>query len=629
LDASEIMSTSKRAEMSPHTTRLLRFSSLALLSLGACDANHAEEPRADELPQIEGVSQIVTVPDPSGSYFAEVKANGTGCPPGTWNTRISNDGQAFTTTFSSYVTQVDPSVPLSIRDCQLAIKLHTPNGRSFSVQSFYYSGYALLQPGVTGRQMASYYFQGQSVPPAESNRTDLNGPYDNSYLFRDDIPISGRAWSPCGVERDLIIQTRVQLNNGERRSGYMNLSAADGSGKLVVSLQSRQCDGGKEEPPPTPSTLSKPTGVALQPATVQTGQPFTISWQPLGGRPNATYQVQVQSTPNGAVVWESPQIGGRGLTYNGPVLKEGGTYQVVVIVRDGNLRATSDPVALTVGTPVASLPVWARPLLGRYAMRIDSFTGTAIGLTTTNEAISIAEFTMENGELIFREESCSQTAKAFGVNLALRSPEAYPLVRRKVTLGDSSRWSTDDEPIGVGYERNGIPACAGRIGQSIPKRPFQTWIRGSECRCRDVESAPLLDDCRVTDPDQDGFPGVAFKWGGSSATDSWVSHTSVVARTHFLRGRVDPNGAHSAAVKIDETSFQYTCEPSSRCGVSFASYPCTSDYNSVKFVRLPDPPSGQRAWTCSSLLANRTRFFSRSSPSAPTFCSKETPTDAQ
>lgn len=631
------MSMRKRAEIWPHRTTISRAACLAALSICGCDAGQGEEPRADGLAQIEGVSQVVTVPDPNGSYFAEVKANGTGCPPGTWNTQISPDGQAFTTTFANYVTQVDPSVALSVRDCQLSIKLHTPNGRSFSVQTFSYSGYALLQPGVTGRQSASYYFQGQAVPPAESNRTDLLGPYDNRYLFRDDITVNAREWSPCGTERDLFIQTRVQLNNGERRSGYMNLSAADGSGKLVVALQSRNCPD--SQPTPQPSTiLQKPTGVTLQPANVQPGQPFTIGWQPLGNRPAATYQVQVRSAENGAVVWESPQIGGRALNYNGPALVYGRSYRVVVIVRDGDQQATSEPVTLTVGTsvtpvtpvtPATELPTWARPLIGRYAMRIDSFTGTAIGLTTTNEAISIAEFTMENGELMFTEHSCSQTSKALGVNLALRSPEAYPLVRRKVTLEDGSRWRTDDEPIAVGYDRDGIAACAGKIGQSIPKRSYQTWIRGSECRCRDPEAAPLLDDCRVTDPDQDGFPGVAFKWGGSSATDSWVSHTAIVARNHFLRGRVDPNGSHSAAVKIDETSFQYMCEPSSRCGVSFASYPCISDYNSVRFIRLPDPPSGEREWTCSSLLANRTRFFSRTSPAAPTFCQKETPTDSR
>lgn len=623
------------AVLGPRTRLVGWCVAMAALGASGCDAKHDDEPldpSAPELAQIEGVSQIVTVPDPNGSYFAEVLANGTGCPPGTWNTRVSADGLAFTTTFSNYVTEVNPAVALNVRDCQIAIKLHTPNGRSFSVQEFSYSGYALLQPGVTGRQSASYYFEGDPVPPMESNRKDLIGPYDNAYVFSDAIPVRARTWSKCGTQRDLKVTTRVQLNNGERRAGYMNLSAVDGSGKLVVKLDSTSCDpNGTTSPNPPPGVLGKPNEVSVQPGVIEPGQSFSVQWQPFDDRPWATYQVQLRR--GNTVLWDGPEIGGRAISYNGPAL-QAGTYQVYVIVRDGTNQAVSDPVTLTVGRqtppppppPVTSIPAWAQPLVGRYAMRIESYTTTALGLTTANEAISLAEFVVENGQLEFRERSCSQTAQAFGVNLALRHPEAYPLVRRKVLLDDAQRWSTDNLPIPVGYQREGVAQCAGRIGADVPKLPFQTWIRGSTCRCRDVESAPLIDDCRVTDPDKDGFPGISYKWGGT-ASDSWVSHTAVIARTHFLRGRVDPGGGHSAAVRIDETSYQYVCEPSSRCGVSFASWPCTPDYNSVRFVRLPNPPSGQGEWTCPSVMANRSRFFPRTSSPVPTFCARETPTD--
>ena len=188
------------------------------------------------------LAQQSITPDPNGTYFADVTANGTGCPQGTWNTRISRDGLVFTTTFSAYEARVDQDTSVSVRDCQLAIRLHTPAGRSYSVQSFSYTGFALLDPGVTGRQLSTYYFQGQPVQ-TPSGRTDLSGPYESDYLFKDDVPIEDAVWSPCGVERDLMINTRILLQSNGRGSGYMNLSAVDGSSGLVVNLASRRCDG--------------------------------------------------------------------------------------------------------------------------------------------------------------------------------------------------------------------------------------------------------------------------------------------------------------------------------------------------------------------------------------------------
>lgn len=187
-------------------------------------------------------------PDPNGTFFADVVANGSGCPVGTWNTRISTDGLVFTTTFSAYEARLDPPAVLGVKDCQLGIKLHSPPGRSLSVQSFSYSGYALLQRGVAARQLASYYFQGQSVQ-SKALRQELVGPYDQGFVFKDEVPIADAVWSECGVVRDLNVTTRLVLESSvPGAAGYINLSAADGSianskpGEMVLKLAWRRCD---------------------------------------------------------------------------------------------------------------------------------------------------------------------------------------------------------------------------------------------------------------------------------------------------------------------------------------------------------------------------------------------------
>ena len=206
----------------------------------AADATELSDSEAPQALQVPGAETIL--PNPEGVYFASVNANGTGCPAGTWETSLSPDGQTFTTTFSAYEAMVDEKTMISVKDCLIAIKLHSPQGLSFSVSSFHYSGYAFLDEGVSGRQLASYYFQGNPVDRDET-RTELRGSYDDTYLFSDNIALADSVWSPCGTTRDLNIVTRLRVQNAKKRAtGYMNLNALDGSTKLEFKLSWRKCD---------------------------------------------------------------------------------------------------------------------------------------------------------------------------------------------------------------------------------------------------------------------------------------------------------------------------------------------------------------------------------------------------
>lgn len=240
----------------------LGAAALALLGVMGCDAgsDRRDEP-ASSAPKasLGSTQQAVVLGDPNDVYFAEVLANGTGCPAGTWNTAIAEDGKVFTTTFSAYEAVLEENQAYAVADCQLAIKLHSPQGMSYSVQSFYYSGYSFLEEGVSGKQTARYYFQGNPVDSGNAH-TDLVGPYDDGYLFQDDVEIADTVvWSPCGTQRDLNILTRLRLTNSRpRRSGYMNLSAVDGSAKLVLKLAWKSCplpDGGTSSIPGNQGTI--------------------------------------------------------------------------------------------------------------------------------------------------------------------------------------------------------------------------------------------------------------------------------------------------------------------------------------------------------------------------------------
>jgi hypothetical protein len=296
-------------EWMSRTSSLRTLLTVALIASSACDPHvAAEDPETADPDVLEQQAASASSSVPS---FAEVQANGTGCPAGTWQTRISSDGLVFTTTFSAYEAEVDPSTMVAVKDCQLSIKLHTPPGRSISVQSFSYTGYATLTPGVRGKLLANYYFQGEPVEPS-SPHTDLIGPYDKTFLFRDDVPIRDAVWSPCGLDRELNIATRIMLQNSTpASSAYMNLTALDGSSRLVVALASRGCSATAQPPGSSPPQPNGPTGSGGQaPAdgTPQTAAPQPPrpahssgpTWSggpPQPGRPSSSGPSQPTGTP--------------------------------------------------------------------------------------------------------------------------------------------------------------------------------------------------------------------------------------------------------------------------------------------------------------------------------------------
>lgn len=222
----------------------LRASVLACLvfaSIGACVGPSAsgDEATSRGAQELRGRRRIA---HPQGVYFADVDATGTGCPDGTWDVGISEDGETFTLLFNSYAATVSPGQRSDLKECQIDIELGSPQGLSYSVASFYYQGYVFLEkPGMTARQTASYAFRGKRENAADRN--EVVGPADESYIFSDEIEPNRRVWSPCRRDDALHVRTRLDMKNEPHRtgSGFINSAAVDGSLAFKWKLQWRRC----------------------------------------------------------------------------------------------------------------------------------------------------------------------------------------------------------------------------------------------------------------------------------------------------------------------------------------------------------------------------------------------------
>lgn len=174
--------------------------------------------------------QTIPVSAPEGNFIAEVNANGTGCPEGSWDASISEDGQTFTLRMNQYEAAIQPNEDRATKDCRVSVKLSSPQGMSYSVASFFYSGYVFLdQEGMRGAYSAKYSFaEDPRGTMRQADRDITRGPSDQEFVFASDPrPV----WSPCGGTSTLNVDTRITVMNNRRKTGsaFMNNSAVDGS----------------------------------------------------------------------------------------------------------------------------------------------------------------------------------------------------------------------------------------------------------------------------------------------------------------------------------------------------------------------------------------------------------------
>jgi hypothetical protein len=358
------------------STMALGAAGAAIGLLGTWGCAEPTNQEDDDLEVIAAAQVVPPVPDPNGISFASVTANGTGCPRGTFSTRIAQDGLTFTTTFSAYKVAVEPDIDFDVRDCQLAIKLHSSQNRSYSIQTFTYRGFARLSTGVTGRQSANYYFQGASIEPAKEKRTDLVGPYEGAFEFEDQVAARDRVWSPCGVDRDLNVRTRVELRNGSPRgSGVMSLNEIDGAARVEFKVVTRPCDAVRagsgfpgitppvsgilptsDPPGTTPAATNatvpgEPTRITVTPGVIRRDQSFSVSWVNAPGDPVGTrYRVRLTRFGDSfeSLVWESGESTGAAIEIPPNTLSAFGEYDVVVVARAGMHAVFSAPALVRV-----------------------------------------------------------------------------------------------------------------------------------------------------------------------------------------------------------------------------------------------------------------------------------------
>lgn len=111
------------------------------------------------------------------------------------------------------------------KNCQLHVVLEYPAGFSFSVVESTYHGFALLEDGVTGTFLSTYFFSSDAGTTCKT-RTSIEGggvwAEGQVYTQRDAVPATEVIRSPCGGRSDqLNINNRLLLTSEDAEASGM------------------------------------------------------------------------------------------------------------------------------------------------------------------------------------------------------------------------------------------------------------------------------------------------------------------------------------------------------------------------------------------------------------------------
>ena len=148
---------------------------------------------------------------PAGFDASVVTANGSGCPNGTASARTLSDGTSLAIDFDGYYAWSGGNASTTDfrHNCQFAIEISQPQGWTYAVEGADYSGFAVLDPGITGVQAAHYYFQGETATASGSHT--FAGPYTGTWNVSDAFGPDELVFAPCDSALLLNVNTEVRV----------------------------------------------------------------------------------------------------------------------------------------------------------------------------------------------------------------------------------------------------------------------------------------------------------------------------------------------------------------------------------------------------------------------------------
>ncbi|CAI4219751.1 unnamed protein product [Parascedosporium putredinis] len=140
---------------------------------------------------------------------------------------MNNEKTIITLGFDRFQTYIGPGTSIQDRskNCQIHVNLKYPSGFSFAIVDSVYHGFALLESGVTGDFLSTYYFSNDAANTCTTRTSIVGGGIwadGQVYTQQDTVPATNVIRSPCsGSDAILNINNRINLSSTKSSASGM------------------------------------------------------------------------------------------------------------------------------------------------------------------------------------------------------------------------------------------------------------------------------------------------------------------------------------------------------------------------------------------------------------------------
>ncbi|MGZ3425027.1 MAG: DUF4360 domain-containing protein [Polyangia bacterium] len=185
-------------------------------------------------------AQKKSSPNPNSVTIDSVDYSGNGCPAGSLSAAITPDAQRFIFIFSKLYAQAGPGIDSAAtsQQCRIHVKLTVPKNWSYALDMVDFNGFASLDSSVSASQQTTYHMSGES--PDTTAAFTWQGVFDDEYSVQDLGGSSPPYWSRCGGGKNLMVTTKVAVDNTANRAGSGILEVDDVDG-VMLHLSWQRC----------------------------------------------------------------------------------------------------------------------------------------------------------------------------------------------------------------------------------------------------------------------------------------------------------------------------------------------------------------------------------------------------
>lgn len=213
----------------------------------------------------QSFAQMPSLPPRQSAVVTDISFSGSGCPAGSAVSDLSDDGQALTVLFDSFVISKDGASAHSklSKACELKIVVDAPRGWTLAPIRVDFRGYSSLERSLNGFQVADVavgnVFTVDSMPLTRVGRSDMVGPIDKDYLYSKVLQPAHYPWSDqCGGRQVVKVRASAGISwegRNNMANGLMTVDTIDGAVISEYRLAWKRCQPPHIDPPEPPPPL--------------------------------------------------------------------------------------------------------------------------------------------------------------------------------------------------------------------------------------------------------------------------------------------------------------------------------------------------------------------------------------